>query len=61
MKQNTETKANEILRSKGFMGNISAVSKIDDNGFVGYINDEGVAFVVYDKRDDVVSTVDQTA
>lgn len=52
------TKANEILRSKGFMGNISAVSKIDDNGFVGYINDEGVAFVVYDKRDDVVATVD---
>ena len=50
--------ANEILHSKGIKYSLSAVSRIDDNGFLGYVNDEGLAYVVYDKQDDVVATID---
>ncbi len=51
--------ANQILQDKNFKTTISAVSKLDDDGFLGCIEEKGAfTFVVYDKKDDVVATID---
>ena len=52
------TQANEILKSKGYSYTVGAVSPINDAGFLGLITDKGRAFVVYDKKDDVVAILD---
>ena len=48
--------ANDILKNKNTQFKLGAVSKIDDDGFFGIL-DNGVAFVVYDKKDDIVAHV----
>ncbi len=52
------TQANEILKSKGYSDTVGAVSPINDAGFLGLITNKGRAFVVYDKKDDVVAILD---
>ncbi len=47
--------ANEILKSKGYSYTVGAVSPVNDAGFLGLITDKGRAFIVYDKKDDVVA------
>lgn len=50
--------ANEIVKSKGLPYTVGAVSKMDDNGFLGLLTGKGLALVVYDKKDDVVAMLD---
>lgn len=50
--------ADEIVKSKGLPYTVGAVSKMDDNGFLGLLTGKGLALVVYDKKDDVVAMLD---
>lgn len=50
--------ANEIVKSKGLPYTVGAVSKMDDDGFLGLLTGKGLALVVYDKKDDVVAMLD---
>lgn len=50
--------ANDLLKSKGFPSMVSAVSNVDDSGFLGFTRDKGLSLIVYDKKDDVIATVD---
>ena len=49
--------ARDILESKNFGFGIIAVSNITDDGFLAYTTDEGVAFIAYDKKDDVITPI----
>lgn len=49
--------ARDILESKNFGFGIKAVSNITDDGFLAYSTDEGVAFIAYDKKDDVITPI----
>lgn len=50
--------ANTILQNKNAQYyKLSAVSKMDDDGFFGLAAGKGVIFVIYDKKDDIVATV----
>ena len=51
------TKANNVLQNKNSEYKLSAVSKIDEDGFFGIDTRKGVIFVIYDKKDDIVASV----
>lgn len=51
-------KANEIIASKNLPYKISAVSSFDNEGFLGFLGDKGMALIVYDKKSDTVAMVE---
>ncbi len=50
-------RANDVIKSKNLNYKLTAVSKFDDDGFFGVATGKGVAYVIYDKKDDVIATV----
>ena len=50
-------KANDILKNKNTNYKVSAVSTIDDNGFLGLMTGKGLRFIIYDKKDDMIATI----
>lgn len=49
--------ANDILANKGVAYKVSAVSNIDDAGFLGLATGKGLVLIVYDKSTNTVATV----
>lgn len=54
----TLKEANDILINKDAGYTLSAVSNIDDDGFIGLSNDDKtMSFIIYDKKDDVIAVM----